>query len=91
MVPVTRLRPVQMVPPPDPPPQPSRADAAYIGVLTAIAAVLATRLLLLLAIILGFALAVMALHDGGYVAAGLVVAYGVLIFLPLVALEARKK
>jgi len=49
------------------------------------------RLLLLLAILGGFVIAVMALRDGGYQAAGVLVAYAVLILIPLVWLESRPR
>jgi hypothetical protein len=71
--------------------EPPRADKAYIGALTAIASILAVRLLLLLAILGGFVIAVMALRDGGYQAAGVLVAFAVLILIPLVWLESRPK
>jgi hypothetical protein len=72
-------------------PDPAPRDAAYIGALTAIASILAVRLLLLLAILGGFVIAVMALRDGGYQAAGVLVAYAVLILIPLVWLESRPR
>src|ERR1700744_3575849 len=57
------------------------------GVLHAVAALLAVRMLLLLALCGGFILALMAVRNGGYQAAGVLVAYSVLIVLPLVWLE----
>jgi len=72
-------------------PAPRGTDAAYIGALTAIASILAVRLLLLLAILGGFVIAVMALRDGGNQAAGVLVAYAVLILIPLVWLESRPR
>lgn len=72
-------------------PAPSRSDRAFVGVLAAIGAILAVRLLLLLAIVGGFVLAVMALTGGTYQAAGVLIAYAVLIVLPLVWLESRPK
>lgn len=57
------------------------------GVLQAIATLLAVRLMLMLALLGGFALAVMALHTGSWQAAGVMVAYAVLVLLPLVWLE----
>lgn len=66
-----------------------RADAAFIGTLTAIASILAVRLILLLALIGGFVVAVMALRDGGYQASGILAGYAVLIVIPMVWLEAR--
>lgn len=61
--------------------------ASAQGLLHAVAALLAVRLLLLLALVGGFVLTVMALHEGTYQADGLVVAYAVLFILPLVWLE----
>ena len=71
-------------------PEPRGADA-IIGTLTAIASILAVRLLLLLALVGGFVVAVMALRDGGYQAAGVLVAYAVLIVIPMVWLESRPR
>lgn len=56
-------------------------------VFEAIMAMLAVRLLLLLALIGGFALAVLALLNGSYQAGGVLVAYCILVVVPLVALE----
>lgn len=61
-----------------------RADAAFVGTLAAITAILASRLLLLLAILGGFVLAVRATDMTGL---SIMVAYAVLIVLPLVALD----
>jgi uncharacterized YccA/Bax inhibitor family protein len=61
--------------------------AVTTGVFHAVAALLAVRLLLLLAILGGFTLALIALANGGYQAMGVLVAYAVLIVLPLVWLE----
>jgi hypothetical protein len=61
-----------------------RADAAFVGTLAAITAILASRLLLLLAIIGGFVLAVRATDMTGL---SIMVAYAVLIVLPLAALD----
>lgn len=63
---------------------PSPADRAFVGTLAAIAAVLGSRLLLLLAILGAFALAIRATGtDGLFV----LIAYAVLVILPLVALD----
>lgn len=61
-----------------------------MGTLAAIAAVLATRLLLLLAILGGFVLAVLALRNGSPQALATTIAYAVLVVLPLTWLESRK-
>jgi hypothetical protein len=77
--------------PPAPAPQPERqslADKAFIGTLTAIASLLASRLILLLATIGSFVLAVRADTQAGlYV----LIAYSVLIVLPLVTLDVLTK
>lgn len=65
--------------------------ASAQGLLHAVAALLAIRLLLLLALLGGFALSVMALHAGTYQADGLMVAYAVLFILPLVWLERHQR
>ena len=57
------------------------------GLLHAVAALLAVRLLLVLALVGAFVLSVMALNLGTYQAAGVVVAYAVLVLIPLVYLE----
>lgn len=62
----------------------SRADAAFVGTLAAITSILASRLLLLLAIIGGFVLSLRATDTTGL---SVMVAYAVLIVLPLVALD----
>ena len=64
--------------------------AAAVGVFQAVAALLAVRMLLLLSLLGGFALAVMALRTGTMQAAGVLVAYAVLIVIPFVALERFK-
>jgi hypothetical protein len=61
--------------------------AAANKVFSAIAMLLAVRLLLLLALLGGFVIAVMAIRDGGYQAAGILVAYATLFILPLTWLE----
>ena len=58
-----------------------------LGVFHAVATLLAIRLLLLLALAGGFVLAVMALQIGTYQAGGVLVAYAVLIVIPLIMLE----
>ena len=61
--------------------------AGYANSIHAVTTLLAVRLLLLLALLGGFALAVMALLNGGYQAAGVMVAYAVLVLIPLIYLE----
>jgi hypothetical protein len=79
--------------PPDPPPAPvvapppPRADNAFVGVLAALASLLAARLLLLLSIAGAFVLAVMAVRDGSYIGLAVLVAYCSLTLLPLVWLD----
>lgn len=61
--------------------------AAARNVFSAIAMLLAVRVLLLLALVGGFVIAVMALERGTYEADGVLVAYACLFILPLVWLE----
>jgi hypothetical protein len=61
--------------------------ASGVGVFQAVATLLAIRLLLMLALVGGFALAFLALRAGTYQAGGVLVAYAVLIIIPLVWLE----
>ena len=61
--------------------------ASGVGVFHAVATLLAVRLLLMLSLIGGFALAFLALRTGTYQAGGVLVAYAVLIVIPLVWLE----
>lgn len=58
--------------------------AATRGVLIAITSLLAVRLVLLLALLGAFVLAVMALRIGTYQADGVLVAYAVLVVIPFV-------
>ena len=60
---------------------------AATGVLLAVGAMLAQRLLLLAALVGGFVLAIVALQIGSYQALGVLIAYAVLIMIPLVWLE----
>ena len=62
----------------------NRADVAFVGTLTAIAAILASRLLLLLAVIGGFVLALLAREQLGFYT---LIAYSILIVIPLVGLD----
>ena len=73
----------QNPPLPVPPPQ-SRADQAFVGTLAAIAAVLAVRLWLGLALIGAFVLAVRSDGTAGW---WVLVAYSLLTVIPLVALD----
>lgn len=57
----------------------------------AVAGLLAVRYLLALSMVGGFSLALLALMIGTWQAAGAVLAYAVLIFLPLVYLETRPR
>jgi hypothetical protein len=69
----------------------SARTAAVTGTLHAIAALLAIRKLLLLALVGGFAVTVMALRLGTYQALGGLVAYAVLILIPIVYLERTQR
>lgn len=72
-------------PPPAPPEPPrAKADTAFVGTLAAIAAVLASRLLLLLAVVGTFVLALQARDNFGLYTA---VAFAILVVLPLVWLD----
>lgn len=70
------------------PVQKSAADHAFIGTLTAIAAILASRLLLLLAVVGAFVLAVRATDNTGL---EVLVAYSVITVLPLVWLDVNTR
>ena len=61
--------------------------ASARGVFSAIAMLLAVRVLLLLALCGGFVIAVMALREGTYQADGVLAGYACLFILPLVWLE----
>jgi hypothetical protein len=62
----------------------ARADPAFIGTLSAIAAVLASRLILLLAVVGAFVLAMKAEGNAGW---WVLVAYACLTVLPLTVLD----
>jgi predicted lipid-binding transport protein (Tim44 family) len=89
------VAPLQAAPQPVAPPAPaqpaarslSRSDAAFVGVLGAITALLAARFLLLLSIIGGFILANSAMATGTYTGLSILIAYAVLIVIPLVYLD----
>ena len=68
-------------------PPPARADHAFVGVLAAMTALLAARLLLLLSILGAFVLAVMAMRSESYAGLAVLIAYCGLAVLPLVYLD----
>ena len=72
------------------PPGPVAADRAFIGTLSAIAAVLATRALLLLAVIGTFALAALSIRAPSVPAIVLVGVFGLLTIGPLAYLDVRR-
>lgn len=75
----------QIAPPRAPaPPAQNRADTAFIGTLSAISAILASRLILLLAVVGGF---VLALRSDAQSIPWVLIAYSVLVVIPLVALD----
>jgi len=83
-------------PPPAPPtvsppvaaaPSPPKADHAFVGVLAALATLLAARLLLLLSVTFGFVLALIALRIDSYLGLAIVGTFCGLTVLPLVALD----
>ncbi len=88
MVPPTQTPPTQTTEPP--------ADDAQLGVYRAIAsvlaasaAVLATRVILLLGLIGAFVLAVIAATSSSWLTLAVLAAYSVLVLVPLVLLEAK--
>ena len=64
---------------------------AIASVIAASAAVLATRLLLLLSLIGGFVLALIAVQSSSWMSLAVLCAYAILIIIPLVILEVRTK
>lgn len=97
--PVARVARLQTVPP-TPKPTPQRiepqADDAQLGVYRAIAsvlaasaAVLATRVILLLGLVGVFVLAVIAAESASWLTVAVLVAYAILVLIPLVLLETR--
>lgn len=64
---------------------------AIASVIAASAAVLATRLILLLALIGAFSLAVMAVTEKSWIGLAVLVAYAVLVVIPLVLLETKTR
>lgn len=87
MAPQPAQPPASSLPDNPPPPQaaaPSPADRAFVGTLAAITALLAARLLLLLAIVGGFLLAWRAGDTNGL---AVFIAYAILVVAPLVALD----
>jgi hypothetical protein len=88
-VPLAPRRVPTVAPEPAPvtPPSPAKADHAFVGVLAALASLLAARLLLLLAVTFGFVLAVMAVRTDSYLGLALVGTFCGLTVLPLVWLD----
>ena len=79
-----KAEPEQIAPAIEKPLPPPKSDQAFIGTLSAIAAVLASRLLLLLSVIGAFVLAVRVTDTAGlYV----MIAYCVFTVIPLVTLD----
>lgn len=68
-------------------PSPPKADQAFVGVLSALTALLAARLLLLLSIAGAFVLAVMAARSESYLALAVMVAFCCLTTVPLTFLD----
>lgn len=66
----------------------ARADSAMVGMWTAIAAVLAARILLFLSVTGVFVLALLAHDEVGLIRAG---GFAVLVVLPLVALDIQAR
>lgn len=83
--------PAQVVHLPPQPPAPSRADSAAVGMLTALASVLAARLLLLLSVVFGFVLALYAMHEQSWASLAILGVYACLTVLPLVYLDLKTR
>lgn len=66
---------------------PPRSDRAFVGVLGALASLLAARLLLLLSVTFGFVLAIMAVRSDSYLGLSIVGTFCGLTILPLVWLD----
>lgn len=64
---------------------------AIASVIAASAAVLATRLILLIAMLGAFTLAVMALQANSWIGFAILIAYAVLILIPIVYLETKTR
>lgn len=94
---ITQLRPNQspsMAAAPKAPDTSSSKLAVYeaiASVIAASAAILATRVILLLALIGAFILAVIAEADRSFISVSVLIAYSVLVVIPLIVLEARTK
>ena len=97
--PVERVRRLQPVPPA---PRPTRLEPdegvarlatyqAIASVIAASASVLATRVILLLALIGAFVLAVIAAEGASWITVAVLIAYAVLVLIPLVWLETRTR
>lgn len=76
---------------PTPEPEASVADRAFVGTLAAIASILATRLLLLLAVCGTFVLAALSIRDPTPTAIVLVAVFGLLTIAPLAFLDLRRR
>lgn len=70
-----------------PPRNDSEAQLAVIAMLSAASRMLAVRLILLLALIGGFVLAIMAVPSTNLQSLWVLIAYGMLVMLPIVWLE----
>src|ERR1700743_629562 len=97
--PVARVARLQTVPP-TPKPTPPRIEppaedhrlavySAIASVIAASAAVLATRVILLLGLVGAFVLAVIASESASWLTVAVLVAYAILVLIPLVLLETR--
>lgn len=64
---------------------------AIASVIAASAAMLATRVILLLGLIGAFVLAVIAADGGSWITVAVLIAYAVLVLIPLILLETRTK
>ena len=86
---VAPTAPPDTLPPPIAAVPPSRAEHAFVGVLTAVASLLAARLLLLLSIAGAFVLGLLASRSGSYVALATLVAFCCLTVLPMTYLDVQ--
>lgn len=95
--PPPQSRPFQEPPAPQPLPEPPvivqrvGIPEAILSVFAALGFALSARLLLLLAIIGAFVLAMMAMQNTSYQTIGIFVAYALLVIVPLVYLETKGK
>lgn len=81
-----RAKPAAPVEPAPHPPAP-KAESALVGIMTAVAALLASRVLLLLALAGAFVLAVMAESDPSPLRLGVMIAFCLLTVVPFVTLD----